>query len=283
MVTGKGGVGKSFTAALLAAETARAGRKTLLVEMGPWSFLEKALDLPSRRSLFSPLSTPYGFDHAVWTGEDCLTDYVKYLVKVPWAAEAFLKNAWLRSLIKVAPGLREISFLGKLTSQVRKHGPPLPYDTLVVDAVSSGHYLNLLRTPAGLSEVTRVGPLREQAEGINEVLNDKKTFHTVVVSNLESFSVQESFELTGQMKSLVHSDISYAANKIYPVPPENPPQDSNEVAQKFINEQIQLRDFQRRQIKQFEEASAPLHKIEFLFQPLKDVLIHDYRKLFTGL
>ena len=170
MVTGKGGVGKSYAAALLAAQAAREGRKTLLVEMGPWSYLEKALNLPPRRSLFAAVSTPYGFEHAVWSGEDCLTDYVKYLVKVPWAAEAFLKNGWLRSLIKIAPGLREISFLGKLTSQVRKQGPPMNYDTIVVDAVSTGHFLNLLKTPRGLMEITRVGPLRDQSEGIVEVL-----------------------------------------------------------------------------------------------------------------
>jgi anion-transporting ArsA/GET3 family ATPase len=268
----------------LAAKTAREGRKTLLVEMGPWSFLEKALDLPPRKSLFTPLQTEYGFEHAVWSGEDCLTDYVKYLVKVPWAAEAFLKNAWLRSLIKVAPGLREISFLGKLTSQVRKHGPPMNYDTIVVDAVSSGHYLNLLRTPKGLMEITKVGPLREQSQEIVAVLNDGKIFHSVVVSNLESFSVQESLELTAQMRGLVSSAYSFVANNVYPIPDAPPSLDGNSpAARKFIETQLALKDFQKRQADELVKDGSPLHRIPFLFQPLKDALKDDHRQLFAGL
>jgi len=280
MVTGKGGVGKSFVAALLAAKTAREGRKTLLVEMGPWSFLETALALPPRKSLFTPMRTQYGFEHAVWSGEDCLTDYVKYLVKVPWAAEAFLKNAWLRSLIKVAPGLREISFLGKLTSQVRKHGPPMNYDTIVVDAVSSGHFLNLMRTPKGLMEITKVGPLREQSHGIFEVLNDSKVIHSLVVSNLENFSVQESRELISQLGSFLKSGVSTVANKYLPVPAAPPSLEGNAPAVKnFIGDQLQLHEYQERQA----QALEARYTIEFIFQTLKDAVADEHRQLFAGL
>jgi len=282
IVTGKGGVGKSFAAALVAAQSAREGRRTLLVEMGEWSYLEKALNLPSRRSLFSPLKTAFGFDHAVWSGEDCLTDYVKYLIKVPWAADAFLKNAWMKSLIKVAPGLREISFLGKLTSQVRKHGPPLDYETIVVDAVSSGHYLSLVKTPRGLMEMTSVGPLREQSQGILEVLNDPKIFHTLVVTNLENFSVQESMELRDQLQPVLKSQIAFVANKVYPIPPGHPQNPGSEGARGFIEDQVELREFQEQQLKTFAGQKERTHQLPFYFSPLRETLkiTHDNQRLF---
>lgn len=283
LVTGKGGVGKSFVAALLARKMAREGAKTLLIEMGPWSYLERALALEPRKSLFTPRPTPYGFDHAVWAGEDCLTDYVKYLVKVPWVSEAFLQNAWLKSLIKIAPGLREISFLGKLTSQVRKHGPPMNYDTLVVDAVSSGHFVALMKTAPGLMEVTRMGPLRDQSQAILDVLNNPSLVKTRIVSNLENFSVQETEELMLQIRPLVKSPVVCVANRIYPVPEENPSQNSTPEALQFIQHQIELRDFQKRQMAALASQCTTLERVPFAFQTLKEILENDDSRIFEHL
>lgn len=272
-VTGKGGVGKTFVSALLASKLALAGKKTLLVEMGSWSYLEKALELPFPVG-FQPKKTPYEFDLALWTGEECLRDYVQFLIKVPWVSDQFLKNSWLRALIQVAPGLREIAFLGKLTSGLRKHGPPMDYDCIVVDAVSSGHFVSLLKTPAGLGAVAPRGPMRSQTEGIQAILDDPEKTHTYVVTNLETYSVQESFELAEQLKGVMKSKVGFVANKIYPIPsaPEPAVMASVEPAlQEFLKTQAELSSFQWKQREKFASHGA-LQSIWFYFEELKKVL-----------
>jgi hypothetical protein len=133
-------------------------------------------------------------------------------------------------------------------------------------------------------EITKAGPLREQSEEIFAVLNDSKVFHSVVVSNLESFSVHESLEMTTQMSELVSSAFSFIANKVYPVPEAPESMDGNSPAVRdFIQNQLALRDFQKQQADELLKKGSPLHRIPFLFQPLKDALKDDHRQLFAGL
>jgi anion-transporting ArsA/GET3 family ATPase len=281
-VTGKGGVGKTFVATLLAGKLALEGKKTLLVEMGTWSFIEKALQLPFKVG-FQPKNTSFGFDVALWTGEECLRDYIQYLVKVPWVSEQFLKNSWLRALIQVAPGLREISFLGKLTSGIRKHGPPMDYDCIVVDAVSSGHFVSLLKTPMGLAAVAPRGPMRAQTESIQKILDNPEQTLTMVVTNLESYSVQESFELAEQLRSVIKSSISFVANKIFPVPVSPPPAalaNLDSSVAEFVNIQLELSQFQAKQREKMRSRQMELptkqtkgvQSIWFYFEDLKEIL-----------
>lgn len=265
-VTGKGGVGKSYVACLRATRAALNGRRVLLVEMGPHSHIQHLLEVPTPG--FTPKPTPYGFDLALWTGEECLRDYVQHLVKVPWVSDIFLKNAWLRSLIKLAPGLREISFLGKLTSHVRKHGPALPYDVIVVDAVSSGHFISLLKTPRALGGVVSRGPMREQCDGIQAVLDNSTHTQILINTNLESYSVQESLELLEQLSETTKVRPAIVANKIFPVPPLPEAFKGGPKETEFIETQRRLKEFQEKQVAGFEEKNLQVHRVGFIFEPL---------------
>jgi anion-transporting ArsA/GET3 family ATPase len=275
-VTGKGGVGKTFVATLLAGKLALEGKKTLLVEMGSWSFVEKALSLPFKVG-FQPQKTPHKFDVALWTGEECLRDYIQYLVKVPWVSDQFLNNSWLRALIQVAPGLREIAFLGKLTSGIRKHGPPMDYDCIVVDGVSSGHFVSLLKTPAGLAAIAPRGPMRSQCDGIQKILDNPQQTLTMVVTNLESYSVQESFELATQLKSVLKSGITFVANKIFPIPVSPPPAVMASLppgVDEFVKIQLELSQFQSKQREKIrtKNQTKAVESIWFYFEDLKEIL-----------
>lgn len=279
-VTGKGGVGKTYAAALMAAKYAHEGKKTLLVEMGNWSYVEKALELPFKVG-FEPQKTPYGFFTALWTGEECLRDYIQFLVKVPWVSEQFLKNSWLRALIQVAPGLKEISFLGKLTSGLRQHGPPLDFDVIIVDAVSSGHFVNLIKTPAALASVAPRGPMRIQCEGIINILNSDKV-SVAIVTNLEAYSVSESFELSDQLKGIIKCPQMFVANKVYPVPVAPEPAllsaaltqaGPNATAlENFLNVQFELGHFQWQQREKFSRQNKNTKTVWFYFDELKEML-----------
>lgn len=274
-VTGKGGVGKSTAAAFLARREASLGRKTLLVEMGPWSYFQKWWPLKTQAT-YSAQPTSYGFDWSMWTGEECLKEYVTHLVKVPLIGRAFLDNSWMRALIKIAPGLREISFLGKVTSQIRGHGPQMNYDTIVVDAVSSGHFIGLLQAPEGLKGMAKIGPIHEQCTQILNALNSDSV-ETFLVTTLETFAVQETVELYTSLRQQLRSPIHIVANKALPIPAI-----TNEMESMFSSPHVEvlqtLKTLSARQSeneKRLEKIQARLFTIPFYYQPLLEVLNDD--------
>lgn len=217
-VTGKGGVGKSFISALFARQLSMESKRVLLVETGGWSYLRGVLGVPQEVG-FVPTSTPWGFDLALWRGEDCLREYVQYLIKVPWVGQQFLDHRWMKSFVQVAPGLREIAFLGKVTSGLRRHGPTLNYDFIVVDAVSTGHFVSMLKAPVGWAQAIRVGPVYTQCQSIISTLNDANKVSTYLVTLPESLVVEELRDLQTQLDPLLRSKISVLVNKcLAPLP-----------------------------------------------------------------
>lgn len=196
-VSGKGGVGKSVVAAALALKLSREGRRTLLVELGTRSFYKTFFSMEEPG--FSGRENK-GLWIAQWTGEDCLKEYARHLIKVPALADLFLENQVSRSLINVAPALPELAILGKATSGPRRHGPKLAFEAIVIDAPATGHFLSLLRAPKGMSEAIRFGPMGEQSRGIDAVLRDPQICQTHLVSLPEELPVQETEELVAALK-----------------------------------------------------------------------------------
>ncbi|MEO0336264.1 MAG: ArsA-related P-loop ATPase, partial [Pseudomonadota bacterium] len=131
LVTGKGGVGKSTVAAGLAIKLSQSGQKTLLVELGERSFFSAAWD---RDFGFAPQSVEPNLSVARWQGEDCLKEYLGYLLKVSRIAELFFENRVMKALVNSAPALKELAIAGKLTSWPRQVGPPLDFQHIVLDA-----------------------------------------------------------------------------------------------------------------------------------------------------
>lgn len=283
-VTGKGGVGKSTAAAFLARREASNGKKTLLVEMGPWSYYQKWWPI-NRQATYSPQKTPYGFDWSMWTGEDCLKEYVGHLVKVPFMSNVFLENTWMRALIKIAPGLREISFLGKVTSQIRDHGPELNYDSIVIDAVSSGHFISLLQAPEGLKGMAKIGPIHDQCTKIIDALNSNAV-EILLTTTLETFAVQETGELFSALQKHLRSKITLVANRELPIPKIT--EDTlNRYATPHKELLETLKTLSERQAanqKRLHEKQSHIYNIPFYYQPLLEVLKDDreVQRIYSG-
>lgn len=166
--TGKGGVGKTLLSMNFAQELASRGHKTLWLEFN---------QNPSENKIFGDLSFnpklhSEGLSVASWNGEDCLQEFVKYSVKLRLIFETFYRSKAINALIKAAPALREIAFLGYLTSHLRDVKPALDFDQIVVDAPSTGHFLSCLRVPVALLDVSDFGPMGFHCRGILKVLRD---------------------------------------------------------------------------------------------------------------
>lgn len=198
-VTGKGGVGKSILAAALALKLSQEGKKTLLVELGDQSFFKDFFGVPQVG--FQPTSIRPNLSLALWTGEACLQEYARHFIKVESLAKLFFENAVMRAFINVAPALPELAILGKVTSGPRKHGPPLPFDCVVVDAFATGHFIALLEAPKGMAEAVQFGPMGEQSRSIDAHLRNPEICKYHVVTLPEELPLKEADELISRLKA----------------------------------------------------------------------------------
>jgi len=213
-VTGKGGVGKSTVAALIAKSYAEQGKRTLLVEIGDSSYYQKLFQTPVS---FQPVNVAPNLSVAHWEWFRCLKEYVTHVVKLETLTNLFFENAVMKSIIQVAPGLPEIALLGKFVSGVRHVGPKMPFDVVVMDAHSTGHALTMLRAPRGLFETIGFGPLGEHSKGIYNTMLDPKHARYITVSLPEELPVTETVEFTNTLKSEFSIESEVWLNKVLPI------------------------------------------------------------------
>ncbi len=216
LVTGKGGVGKSVVAAALAFKKAREGFKTLLVELGDESFYQKFFDLPD--VTYKPRTLIPNVDVALWSGADCLKEYALYLLKIESLYKLFFENKVSRTLINVAPALPELAILGKVTSGPRRHGPPVPYDFVIVDAYATGHFLSLLRAPGGMAEAIHYGPMGEQSRSIQKTITNPDICKFYLVTLPEDLPMKETEELDAALKSEFKIQGQWILNRVLETP-----------------------------------------------------------------
>lgn len=139
---------------------------------------------------------------ASWNGEDCLKEFVKHSVKLRLIYETFYRSRAMNALIKAAPALREVAFLGYLTSHHRGVEPALDYDQIVVDCPSTGHFLSCVKVPFALLDITDAGPMGYHCGGIIEVLRDPALSQIYSVVLPEPLVVKEHNSLMSELESL---------------------------------------------------------------------------------
>jgi anion-transporting ArsA/GET3 family ATPase len=215
-VSGKGGVGKSMIAAAIADQQARLGRRVLLAEIGDKSYYQDFWKLPN--VTHDPIPLKYGFDLALWSGESCLREYVLFYLKMERLYRLFFENKVMRALVNVAPGLNEIAILGKITSGIRRVGPPMNYDLIVVDSYATGHALALFHSPKGLMEAIQFGPMGHHSRDMLKVIEDDKICAYEVVTLLEELPVVETIEFRAQLKREIGVTSGIIINKFLQIP-----------------------------------------------------------------
>ena len=176
IVAGKGGVGKSTVAAALVTAARRVGMTALLVETDGKPLL---VDPTSDEGLSARTITP----------ADALAEYLdgSGLGRI---SRRLVTSGIVDVVASASPGIDHLLVLGKV-KQLERSGAA---DVIVVDGPAAGHALTMLRTPRALGESVVVGPIRQQAHDVLEMLNDETRCQVVIVTLPEPTPVNESVE-----------------------------------------------------------------------------------------
>lgn len=217
IVAGKGGVGKTTVTATLALTAARAGLDVML------------LDLDGRSGAASLLGHPQPLDYhpvnvvartrargsisaRVLTPDDTLIDYLADhgLGKV---SRRLASTGALDVVATAVPGIRDILVLGKVKQLERASQA----DLLILDAAAAGHALTFLTSAAGLADAARVGPIRNQANEVLELLSDPSRCEVMLVALAEETPVSETIETAFKLEEQVGVGLTpVVMNGLYP-------------------------------------------------------------------
>lgn len=210
VVSGKGGVGKTTTAAALALLAARHGRRVCVVEIDRKGSLSRLLG-----SEIEPGYEPHELLPGIFglniSPEEALMEYLRSQYGIRGIPKAFTGTHFVDYITTAAPGLGDILTLGKIWYLEQGRDSDHHWDVIVVDAPAAGHMKAFFSSPAGLSEAVRVGPLRRQAEWLREMLVDPARCRIHLVALAEEMPVIETLETA----EVVHSDLGLAVGEIF--------------------------------------------------------------------
>jgi anion-transporting ArsA/GET3 family ATPase len=217
VVTGKGGVGKTAVSAVLGRIFARAGRRTLVVEVDPRENLHQMLGTP-----------PSGGDilqaePRLWVQNlkprQVLDEVVRDQLKLELLTRRVLDSPVYQNFAAGAPGLKELAILGHALRLLRRIGPAgtPEIDTVILDAPATGHGVTLLAAPGLVTDVITSGPFAYMAGELQQLIADPGRCGIVVVTQAEEMPVQEALELRVALRERIGRDAeALIVNGLYP-------------------------------------------------------------------
>jgi anion-transporting ArsA/GET3 family ATPase len=208
VVTGKGGVGKTTIAGALGLLGARAGRRTIVLEVGDHSRLA---------DLFGARAPAEGAEVELASGlwsttvdpDRVLLEWVQELGgRIP--GRILASSGTFQYFAAAAPGAKELFAMVKvweLTQGRRWQRRAGGYELVILDAPATGHALGMLRSPETFGAIARVGPVRTQAEAVQALLRAPSRSAYVGVTLPTDMAVTETLELQQGLREHVGRDL----------------------------------------------------------------------------
>ncbi len=155
--------------------------------------------------------------------EPALHEYGLRKVRLERVYRAVFENDAMRRLLKMIPGMNELLLLGKafdLERERNRDGSPT-WDMVIVDAPATGHGVSLLRLPQAILDVIKSGPMAEEVREMRRLLVDPERTMLNVVTLPEEMPVRETFELLGQVGTLLEIPLGWLLiNGVWPAAPD---------------------------------------------------------------
>ncbi len=191
LITGKGGIGKSFTAYQLGKIASSQSIKTLIIQSSAVDALgyyeQKDVPLDETVSL-----NPY-LDVGLYSPRYNLKLFLEKRLGMGFLFHTIFSNDIVKSFIDILPGLAEILLLGRIHYQA-EIDPEKKYDLIIYDGFSSGHFYSLLSTPQAIINSNIIGPILKETQKISNFLQDPKKVGLVLVTTDEPLVIDETME-----------------------------------------------------------------------------------------
>ncbi|MEM8705825.1 MAG: ArsA-related P-loop ATPase [Actinomycetota bacterium] len=196
-MAGKGGVGKTVTAAAIATAASRAGQSVLLVEVSGRSGAAPLFGAASQGYEESTVFEEAEID-GVRHGSITLKSITPDAALMEWLETHGFKRlvgrmattGMLEVVATATPGIKDLLILGRIKA-FEDEGT---YDLIVIDAPAAGHAVGFLRSPAGVRDAAKTGVLHRQAVEVLEMIGDPDRCQVVLVTIPEETPVNELIE-----------------------------------------------------------------------------------------
>jgi len=215
--TGKGGVGKTVVSAAMAIAFARRNKRVLLVQLNADDRLGETFGRDAVGTEIVEISP--GIHSVNMTPEAALREYALMILKVRSLYRAVFENRIVAELLRVMPGLPELTMLGKAYYHEKERdedGRPR-WDVIIVDAPATGHGMFLLQIPQVITRALDNGHMAAEAAAMLQLLEDHERCALNLITLPEEMPVTETFELYAQVKSAFEIQVGMViANGVVP-------------------------------------------------------------------